>query len=111
MKIDFSDFAKVDMRIGKILNVEMNEKARKPAFRIWVDLGPELGIMKSSAQFTEIYSPGDLTGKLVVCVVNFAPKIIAGFASEVLILGAENEEGAVVILQLERDVPPGERVF
>jgi len=111
MEIDYSDFAKVDMRVGKIIRVEPNEKARKQAFKIWVDLGPEIGVRKSSAQFADIYSPEDLIGKQVICVVNFPPKLIAGFSSEILILGAENEDEAVVILQPEREVPLGKRVF
>ena len=111
MEIDYSDFAKVDMRVGKIIKVEPNAKARKPAFRIWVDMGPEIGVRKSSAQFADIYSPGDLMGKQVICVINFPPKLIAGFSSEILILGADNNDGAVVILQPEREVPLGKRIF
>jgi len=111
MEIDHSDFAKVEMRVGKVIRVELNEKARKPAFIIQVDLGPEIGVRKSSAQLKDLYSPEDLLGKQVICVVNFPPKRIAGFSSEVLILGADNEEGSVVILQPEREVPLGKRVY
>ena len=111
MLIDHSDFAKVEMRVGKVIRVELNEKARKPAFIIQVDLGPEIGVRKSSAQLKDLYSPEDLLGKQVICVVNFPPKRIAGFSSEVLILGADNEEGSVVILQPEREVPLGKRVY
>lgn len=111
MEIDYSDFAKVEMRVGKIIKVDLNEKARKPAFIIQIDLGPEMGVRKSSAQLKEIYSPKDLLGKQVICVVNFPPKRIAGFSSEVLILGVDNEEDAVVILQPEREVPLGKRIY
>lgn len=111
MEIDYSDFAKVEMRVGKIIKVDLNEKARKPAFIIQIDLGPEMGVRKSSAQLKDIYSPKDLLGKQVICVVNFPPKRIAGFSSEVLILGVDNEEDAVVILQPEREVPLGKRIY
>ncbi|MBN1332833.1 MAG: tRNA-binding protein [Synergistales bacterium] len=99
------------MRVGKIIKVDLNEKARKPAFIIQIDLGPEMGVRKSSAQLKDIYSPKDLLGKQVICVVNFPPKRIAGFSSEVLILGVDNEEDAVVILQPEREVPLGKRIY
>ena len=94
---EFSDFLKLDIRVGKIISVEDFPEARKPAYKIRIDFGPELGIKKTSAQLTELYSKEELVGKQVVAIVNFPPKQIGGFLSEVLILGALNEKGVILL--------------
>jgi tRNA-binding protein len=109
--LTYEDFEKVDMRVGKIIKVERNEKARKPSYKMWIDLGEELGIRQSSGQYCDNYTPEDLVNQLVICVVNFPSKRIAGFKSEVLVLGAKDQEGNVVFLKPERPVPLGERIF
>lgn len=91
--IDLEDFKKIDFRVGTVLRVEVFEKARKPAYQVWVDLGPELGIKKSSAQLTVHYSPEELLGKQVLCICNLAPRQVADFMSEVLITGFTSVEG------------------
>lgn len=111
MELTWEDFEKVDMRIGKIIRVEPNEKARKPAYKLWVDMGEELGVRQSSGQYTGNYSEKDLLGQLVVCVVNFPPKRIAGFKSELLVMGVNDEKDDVVFLKPERQTPLGSRVF
>ena len=107
-------FDQVDIRVGRVLACEPFPEARKPAFKLTIDFGP-LGIKRSSAQLTEYYSPGDLLGRLVLAVVNFPPRKIAGFKSEVLVLGLPGEgivrQGTVVLLQPERSVELGARVF
>ncbi|MEN2981827.1 MAG: tRNA-binding protein [Thermus sp.] len=103
-------FQLLDLRIGRILRAEIHEKARKPSYKLWVDLGP-LGVKTSSAQITELYRPETLAGRLVVCAVNLGTRVIAGFPSEVLVLGAKDAEGRVVLLTPEREVPLGEKVF
>jgi tRNA-binding protein len=100
----------LDLRIGRILRAEPHAAARKPSLKLWIDFGP-LGTKTSSAQLTGIYSPQDLVGRLVVCAVNLGTRNIAGFASEVLVLGAEDANQNVVLLSAEREVAPGERVF
>ena len=99
-----------ELRVGKIIRAEPHEKARKPAYKLWIDFGP-LGVKTSSAQITDLYRPEDLVGRLVVAAVNLGTKNIAGFPSEVLVLGAADEEGRVVLLAPEREVPLGARVF
>lgn len=111
MDLSWETFEKVDMRIGRIIRVETNEKARKPAYKLWVDLGEELGIRQSSGQYTGNYAETDLLNQLVVCVVNFPPKRIAGFKSELLVMGVNDEKGDVVFLKPEREAPLGSRVF
>ncbi|HHW57543.1 MAG TPA: tRNA-binding protein [Clostridia bacterium] len=106
----YEDFLKVDIRIGRIIEVEDFEKAKKPAYKLKIDFG-ELGIKKSSAQITKLYKKEDLYNKLVVCVVNFPPKQIADFISEVLVLGVEDEEGNVVLLQPEREIKIGNKIY
>lgn len=103
-------FEALDLRVGRIVRAEPNEKARKPAYKLWVDLGP-LGVRTSSAQLTELYTPEDLQGRLVIAAVNLGVRRIAGFPSEVLVLGVPDAEGRVVLLAPEREVPPGGRVF
>ena len=104
-------FELVDMRVGRITRVEDHPRARKPAYKLWIDLGPELGIKTSSAQIVANYSKQDLTDRLVVCAVNLGARNIAGFASEVLTMGMSDNKGNVVLLQPASDVPPGSRVF
>lgn len=103
-------FQTLDLRIGRILKVEPHEKARKPSYKLWIDFGP-LGVKQSSAQITELYRPEDLPGRLVVAAVNLGVRSIAGFPSEVLVLGVKDGEGRVVLLTPEREVPLGEKVF
>lgn len=105
----FEDFMKLDIRVGEIVRVESFEKARKPAYKLWVDFGEEIGIKKSSAQITECYKKEDLIGKQVLGVVNFPPKQIADFISEVLILGTYSKQG-VVLVQPEQIVKKGDKL-
>ena len=111
---DITTFAKVDMRVGRVIACSEFPEARKPSYKLQIDFGP-LGIKHSSAQLTTYYQPDDLIGRLVVAVVNFPPRRIAGFSSEVLVLGGPGAgirpEGSVVLLQPERSVEPGARVF
>lgn len=109
--ISFDDFLKVDMRVGKIIRAESFPEARKPAYRLWIDFGDEIGIKKSSAQITFHYSLDELVGKKVIAVVNFPPKKIANFNSEVLVLGVKSVDGEVSLLTPEHDSPLGSRVF
>lgn len=108
--IEFDDFLKVDMRVGMVLSAEPNPKAQKPAYILTIDFGA-LGIKTSSAQLTVHYTAEALIGRQVIAVVNFAPKRIAGVKSEVLVLGAPDENGAVVLLQLTQPVANGSRIF
>jgi tRNA-binding protein len=109
--LSFADFAKVDIRVGRIVEVLDFPEARKPAFKLRIDFGPSLGIRKSSAQATRHYTKADLLDRLVVAVVNFPPKQIGPFMSEVLTIGVPDADGAVVLLVPERDVPLGGRMF
>lgn len=106
----YEAFELLDLRVGKIIKAEPNEKARKPSYKIWLDLGP-LGHRQSSAQLTELYSPADLEGRQVICAVNLGTRNIAGFASEVLVMGLPDVQGRVVLLAVEREVPLGGRVY
>lgn len=108
--ITFDDFQKVEIRIGRITRAEPFPKAKKPAYKLWIDFG-SLGIKTSSAQLTALYPCEDLAGKLVVSVTNFEPKSIAGFRSEVLVLGVELNSGEIVLLSPDREVPVGGRIF
>ena len=105
--ISYEDFAKVDIRVGRILQAEEFPKARKPAYNLRIDFGPEIGIKNSSAQITKYYDPQDLVGKLVLGVVNFPPRQIATFFSEVLTLGVILGEGDICLVHPDRDVPLG----
>jgi tRNA-binding protein len=106
----YDDFLKIDMRVGRVSRVEEFPEARTPAWKIWIDFGPEVGEKRSSAQITN-YAREELEGRLVVAVVNFPPRQIGPFVSEVLVLGAPDEDGRVILLQPDADVPLGERVF
>lgn len=105
----FEDFMKLDIRVGEVMEVELFEKAKKPAYKLWVDFGDEIGIKKSSAQITECYKKEDLIGKQVLGVVNFPPRQIADFKSEVLILGIYSTQG-VVLIQPEQSVKKGDKL-
>lgn len=110
-EIDFDDFLKVDIRVGKISRAEPYPEARKPAIKLWVEFGGDIGEKKSSAQITEHYQPEDLIGRQVMAVVNFPPRQIGRFMSEVLVLGVPDDAGAVVLLCPDKDVPTGGRLF
>ena len=107
--ISWDDFAKVDVRVGRIAAAEAFPEARKPAYRLTIDFG-ELGTRRSSAQITKRYRPESLVGRRVVAVMNFPPKRIAGFRSEVLVLGVVVADDDVVLLQPDQDVPPGKPI-
>jgi tRNA-binding protein len=109
--INFDDFLKVNIRVGKIVEAEPFPEARKPAIKMKIDFGPEIGVKKSSAQITKYYRPDELIGRLVMAVVNFPPRQIGPVMSEVLTLGVPDDEGEVVLLAPERDVPIGGRLF
>ncbi len=111
MTISFEQFLATDIRVGRVLTAEWNATARKPAYILTIDLGAEFGIKTSSAQLTVHYTAEALVGRLVVAVINFEPKRVAGIKSEVLVLGVPDEDGAVVLLQPTRDVPLGGRLF
>jgi tRNA-binding protein len=110
MTIEFDDFLKVDIRVGRITRVEESPEARKPAWKLFLDFGPDLGEKRSSAQVTN-YSREELEGSLVVAVVNFPPRQIGPVRSEVLVLGVPDEEGNVILLRPSADVPLGGRMF
>lgn len=109
--ISFDDFLAVDIRVGRIVAARFNPTAIKPAFHLEVDFGAEVGIKHSSAQLTIHYTAESLVGSMVVAVVNFPPKRIAGVKSEVLVLGVPDPDGAVVLLRPDHDVPLGGRMF
>ena len=109
MTIEFGDFLAVDMRVGRVLEVHEFPEARKPAWKLTIDFGEEIGVKRSSAQITN-YERAELEGRLVVAVVNFAPRQIGPFMSEVLCLGASDEEGRIILLAPDTDVPLGARI-
>jgi tRNA-binding protein len=110
-QITFDDFLKVDMRVGRIVDVQPFPAARKPAYQLEIDFGPGIGRRRSSAQLTERYSVEDLVGRPVLAVVNFPPRQIANFFSEVLVLGVPDADGNVVLVEPEAEVPLGGRLF
>ena len=105
------DFQKIDIRVGRIVTVEDFPEARKPAYKITIDLGPEIGMKKSSAQVVKNYSKDVLSGRLVLCVVNFHPRQIGPFVSEVLTLGVPDEKGDCILIQPGGEVPIGGKLF
>src|SRR5215469_7606318 len=109
--ITYSEFEKVDIRVGRIIQVEDFPQARRPAYKLSIDFGPEIGIRRSSAQLTGYYTKEALLGKQVVCVVNFPPKQIGPFISEVLTLGVPDGNGEVVLLAPTQEVPLGGKMF
>lgn len=109
-EISFDDFLKVDIRVGQVIRAEPYPEARKPAIKIWIDFGPEIGEKKSSAQVTAHYTPETLIGRQVMAVVNFPPRQIGRFMSEVLVLGLSDSQGDIVLLRPDQDVPVGERM-
>lgn len=109
--ISYDDFMKVDIRVGTVLAVDPFPEARKPAYKLTIDFGPEIGVRKSSAQITQHYTPEKLVGRQVLGVVNFPKKQIGPFMSEALTLGAPDEQGNVVLLGVDMKVPNGGRMF
>ncbi|WP_163847003.1 tRNA-binding protein [Pseudooceanicola aestuarii] len=109
-EIMFDDFLKVDIRAGRVLRAEPFPEARKPAIKLWVDFGPEIGEKKTSAQLTAHYTPDSLAGRMVMGVVNFPPRQIGPFMSEFLVLGVADPDGGIVLLAPDQEVQPGERM-
>ena len=109
-EISFDDFLKVDIRVGRVVRAEPYPEARKPAIKLWLDFGGEIGIRKSSAQITKYYDPDMLIGKEVMAVVNFPPRQIGRFMSEVLVLGLPDEAGEIVLIGPNQSVPIGGRM-
>ena len=111
MTISYDDFTKVDVRVGTVLSAAPTSGARRPAYLLEIDFGPELGCKKASAQVTELYAPEQLVGRQVAAVVNFPPKQIAQAMSEVLVLGFPDAEGRGTLINVDRPVPNGARMF
>ncbi len=109
-KIEYRDFTSVDMRVGKVVRIEDFPKARRPAYKLWIDFG-RLGVKKSSARITKLYKKDELLNRLVIAVVNFSPKQVADFISEVLVLGLIPDSDTVILIGPDRDAPPGTRVL
>ena len=109
-EISFDDFLKVDIRAGRVVRAEPYPEARKPALKLWIDFGPEIGEKKTSAQITAHYDAETIVGKMVMAVVNFPPRQIGRFMSEVLTLGVPDAEGGVVLVSPDQDVAPGARL-
>jgi tRNA-binding protein len=109
MAITWADFERVDMRVGVVVDAQPFPEARRPTLKLWIDFGP-LGVKRSSARITERYAPAALVGRRVIAVVNFPPKQIGPFVSEVLVLGAYDEAGHVILLRPDFDVTPGAKI-
>lgn len=110
MTISYDDFAKVDLRSGTVVKVEPFPKAKKPAYKVWADFGPEIGILQTSAQITAHYTPESLVGRTVVGCVNLGEKNIAGFKSQFLLVGFSDETGAICLIGTEFKVPDGQKL-
>jgi len=110
-QISFDDFLKVDVRVGRVIEAAEFPEARKPAYKLQIDFGPEIGVKKTSAQITKHYTPETLKGRLVMAVVNFPPRQIGPVMSEVLTLGIPDGDGEVVLLTPDKDVPVGGRLY
>ena len=108
--ISFDDFVKVDIRTGRVIKAEPFPEARKPAVKMWIDFGDEIGVRKTSAQVTDHYAPEGLIGRQVMAVVNFPPRQIGPFMSEVLVLGVPDQEGAIVLVGPDQETPLGGRM-
>lgn len=108
--ITYEDFAKVDIRVGRIIEVEEFPTAKKPALKLFIDFGPQIGMKKTSAQITKLYSKENLKGKQVLAVVNFPPKQVGTFMSEVLVLGLSDESGAIVLVGPDTAIPNGQKL-
>jgi tRNA-binding protein len=109
-EISFEDFMKVDIRTGRVVKAEAFPEARKPAIKLWIDFGEEIGVKKTSAQITVHYTPEGLIGKQVMAVVNFPPRQIGPFMSEVLVLGVPDDAGAIVLVSPDSETPKGGRM-
>ena len=109
-EITFNEFLKVDIRVGSILKAETFPEARKPAYKLWIDFGPSIGTKKTSAQITDNYTLTELIGRQVLAVVNFPPRQIGPFMSEVLTLGVTDNKGVVTLLGPDKEIPNGERM-
>ena len=110
-EIDFDDFQRVDMRVGTVVDAQPFPEARRPAIKLWVDFGESIGVRKTSAQLTVHYTPEELVGRQVLAVLNFPPKQIGKFMSEILVLGLPDADGAVVLLNIDKPVPNGGKLF
>ena len=110
-QIEWADFEKIQIRVGTITKVDDFPEARKPAYKIWVDFGPEIGTRQSSAQLTDLYAKEDLVGKKIIGVINFPPKRIAGFKSEVLITGFQRDDGAIVLAVPDSHIVDGAKLM
>lgn len=111
MTIDFEDFHKVDIRVGTIVDAQEFPEARRPAIKLWVDLGEEIGVKKTSAQITQNYKIEELVGRQVAAVVNFPPKQIGKFMSEILVLGFPDEDDNVTLIAIDKKIPNGGRMY
>ena len=109
--VSWNDFEAIELRVGTVLRVEAFPEARKPAYKVWADFGPEVGEKKTSVQITELYTPEDLVGRQIIGVVNFPPKQVGPFKSEFLLTGFADAEGAIVMAVPERTVPNGARLM
>lgn len=110
-QIEYADFEKVDIRVGRVVDAQDFPEARKPAYKLWIDFGPEIGLKKTSAQVTQNYTLEDLKGKLVAAVVNFPPRQIGKYMSEVLTLGFPDADGNVTLVSPDKDIPLGGKLY